>query len=160
MTAATQKLDSIRMRSDETMAEFDERFSSIVNELVSLGKIYSNREISIKAMRALPREWDIKTVAMKEIKDLNKLELHDLFVDLKAYEFEKNSRKEEEQSSSTSTKALVTAEEPRASTADQTSAKTADQISSNQMASFVEMIGNFMSHFTTDCRKPKRDNKK
>ena len=81
---ATQKYESIRMRSEESMSEFDERFSSIVVELISLGKTLGNKEIAIKVMRAFPKEWDIKTMAMREAKDFNKLELHDLFVDLKA----------------------------------------------------------------------------
>lgn len=37
-------------------------------------------------MCGLPNEWDVKMTAMRESKDLNKLELHDLFADLKAYE--------------------------------------------------------------------------
>ena len=82
------------MRSGETMADFNERFSSIIIELITLGKTYSNRDVAIKVMRAMPKEWDIKTMAMRESKDLNKLELHDLFADLKAYEFEINSRKD------------------------------------------------------------------
>ncbi|MDQ9782778.1 hypothetical protein RF094_08720, partial [Serratia marcescens] len=66
-----------------------------VNELSSLGKTFDNRELAIKVMRALPREWDIKTMAMRESKDLKKLELHELFEDLKAYEFEMTVRNEE-----------------------------------------------------------------
>ena len=45
---------------------------------------------------------------MKESRDLNKLELHDLFADLKAFEFEKNQRKEED--SRTEKKALPSVE--------------------------------------------------
>ncbi|KZV26383.1 hypothetical protein F511_37437 [Dorcoceras hygrometricum] len=60
----------------------------------SLGKEYSNRELAPKVMRALPREWDVKTMAMRESKDLNQLELHDLFANLKAYELELETRAE------------------------------------------------------------------
>lgn len=59
-------------------------------------------------MRALPREWDLKTVAMKESKGLSKLKLHDLFAELKGYEFELGIRIEEEPSTSQPTKALAT----------------------------------------------------
>ncbi|KZV43254.1 hypothetical protein F511_09840 [Dorcoceras hygrometricum] len=83
ITVAQQKYKSIKMREGETMSEFDERFSAVVIELTSLGKEYSNRELALKVMRALPREWDVKTVAMREYKDLNKLELHDLLQILK-----------------------------------------------------------------------------
>ncbi|XP_075473884.1 uncharacterized protein LOC142504931 [Primulina tabacum] len=94
------------MKPGETLAEFDERFNGIIIELTSLGKDYSNREIALKVMRALPREWDVKTIAMRESKDLNKLELHDLFADLKAYEFELGIQTEEDPSTSQQTKAL------------------------------------------------------
>ncbi|KZV24775.1 hypothetical protein F511_35229 [Dorcoceras hygrometricum] len=83
LTMAQQKYESIKMKDGETMAEFDERFSAVVIELTSLGKEYSNRELVLKVMRALPREWDVKTMAMRESKDLNKLELHDLLQILK-----------------------------------------------------------------------------
>lgn len=40
--------------------------------LASLVKKYSNSEISLNVMRDLPREWDVKMVAMRESKDLKK----------------------------------------------------------------------------------------
>ncbi|XP_073124475.1 uncharacterized protein [Henckelia pumila] len=94
LTIAIQMFDNAKMKSGETMTEFDEIFSNIICELIALGKIYTNREIALKVMRALPREWDVKTISMRESKDLNKLELHDLFADLKAYEFELGIRTE------------------------------------------------------------------
>ncbi|KZV55771.1 hypothetical protein F511_25977 [Dorcoceras hygrometricum] len=88
LTVSQQKYESIKMREGENMAELDERFSVVVIEFTSLGKEYSNKELALKVMRALPKEWDVKTMAMRESKDLNKLDLHDLFANLKAYEFE------------------------------------------------------------------------
>ncbi|XP_075500151.1 uncharacterized protein LOC142538739 [Primulina tabacum] len=102
-----QKFDNAKMKPGETLTEFDERFSGIIIELISLGKDYCNGEIALKVLRALPREWDVKTIAMHESKDINKLELHDLFADLKAYEFELGIRTEEEPSTSQQTKALA-----------------------------------------------------
>ncbi|KZV46243.1 hypothetical protein F511_08686, partial [Dorcoceras hygrometricum] len=105
-TVAQQKYELMKIREEETMMEFDERFSSVVIQLTSLGKEYSNRVLALKVMRALPREWDVKTMAMRESKDLNKLELHDLFANLKAYEFERETRSEAGPSTSQPTKAL------------------------------------------------------
>lgn len=48
-------------------------------------------------MRGLSKEWDVKAMAMSESKNLHKLELHDLFADLKAYEFELQTREGEPQ---------------------------------------------------------------
>ncbi|KZV46691.1 hypothetical protein F511_37986 [Dorcoceras hygrometricum] len=100
LAVAQQKYESIKMKDGETMTEFDERFSAVVIELKSLGKEYINRELALKVMRALPREWDVKTMAMRESKDLNKLEIHNLFENLKAYEFELETRAEASPSTS------------------------------------------------------------
>ncbi|XP_075494768.1 uncharacterized protein LOC142532335 [Primulina tabacum] len=56
LTVAIQKFDNAKMKPRETLVEFDERFSGIIIELISLGKDYSNREFALKVMRALPRE--------------------------------------------------------------------------------------------------------
>ncbi|XP_047309762.1 uncharacterized protein LOC124913206 [Impatiens glandulifera] len=56
LMVATQKFNSIKMCLGKTMTEFDERFDNIVIELSTLGKTYSNREVVIKVMRALPKE--------------------------------------------------------------------------------------------------------
>ncbi|XP_075500008.1 uncharacterized protein LOC142538585 [Primulina tabacum] len=48
LTVAIQKFDNAKMKSGETLAEFDEWFNSIIIELIFLGKEYSNREIALK----------------------------------------------------------------------------------------------------------------
>ncbi|KZV30748.1 hypothetical protein F511_03726 [Dorcoceras hygrometricum] len=141
LTVAQQKYESIKMKDGETMTEFDERFSAVVIELKSFGKEYSNRELTLKVMRALPREWDVKTMAMRESKDLNKLELHDLFANLKAYEFELETRTEAGPSTSQPTKALA------ATTTEQCSpstSKTTDQLSDDVMSLFVKKFGKYL----------------
>ncbi|KZV35673.1 hypothetical protein F511_44703 [Dorcoceras hygrometricum] len=188
LTVAQQKYESIKMKDGETMAEFDERFSAVVIELTSLGKEYSNRELALKVMRALPREWDVKTMAMRESKDLNKLELHDLFANLKAYEFELETRAEAGPSTSQPTKALAVT-----TTIEQCSpskSKSAEQISNDAMSLLVKKFGKFMrksynpytsynnvyksekvstdlkcyncdrpGHFAADCNRPKKEDR-
>ncbi|XP_073317283.1 uncharacterized protein [Primulina huaijiensis] len=56
MYVAMQKFENLKMKAGETLSEFDERFSSVVNELAALGKELGNREVALKVMRALPRE--------------------------------------------------------------------------------------------------------
>ncbi|XP_073293741.1 uncharacterized protein [Primulina huaijiensis] len=166
------------------MNEFDERFSSLVNELSALGKNFGNREVALKVMRALPREWDVKTMAMRASKDLNKLELHDLFSDLKAYEFELEVRSGEEPLAIPPTKALAATVNSTATVAPSSSSATAiektfersaEQIS-NDAITFQSPNRNFkkgspscdmacfncgkVGHFITDCLKPKKDDQK
>ncbi|KZV39172.1 hypothetical protein F511_25802, partial [Dorcoceras hygrometricum] len=55
LTVALQKFELIKMKPEESMAEFDERFRSLVIELARLNNMYSNRELALKVMRALPK---------------------------------------------------------------------------------------------------------
>ncbi|XP_073051200.1 uncharacterized protein [Primulina eburnea] len=71
-----QKFGNIKMNAGDTMNEFDE--NNIVIELQAL----------------------VKTIVMRESKNLNELELHDRFTDMKVYEFELRTRNEEEPSTS------------------------------------------------------------
>ncbi|XP_075481184.1 uncharacterized protein LOC142521894 [Primulina tabacum] len=153
LTVAIQKFDNAKMKPGKTLAEFDERFSSIIIKLISLGKDYSNREIALRVMQALPRERDVKTIAMPESKDLNKLELNDLFADLKAYEFELGIRTEEEPSNSQQTKALavITGTFP---IKESTSKKSAEQLSNEAMSLFVKKFSKFMRKNQSLTNKP------
>ncbi|XP_073138422.1 uncharacterized protein [Henckelia pumila] len=139
LSVATQKFDNIRMKPGESMKEFDERVSSIVIELNGLGKTYPNRKVILKVIRGLPKEWDVKTMAMRESKALNKLELYDLFADLKAYEFDLQTR-EEDQSTSQLTNALIAVKIESPAQPE----KSAEQLSSDAMSLFVMKFGKFI----------------
>ncbi|KAL8457775.1 hypothetical protein ACS0TY_035594 [Phlomoides rotata] len=62
----------------------------------SLDKHYSQREKNLKVLRALPTQWDMKVVAMRESKDLSKTSTFELFSDLMAFEFDIDRRKDED----------------------------------------------------------------
>ncbi|XP_075524486.1 uncharacterized protein LOC142556873 [Primulina tabacum] len=56
LSVAIQKFDSIKMKEGNSMSNFDERVNNIIIEMAVLGKEYDNRKITLKIMRALPRE--------------------------------------------------------------------------------------------------------
>lgn len=56
LSVSMQKFETIKMKVGESLSEFDERFSGIINELTSFGKEFGNRELALKVMRSLPRE--------------------------------------------------------------------------------------------------------
>ncbi|GAB2297724.1 hypothetical protein Dimus_031811 [Dionaea muscipula] len=66
----------------------ESRFTTIHNELTMLNKVYTNKEMCMKILRALLVEWSMKVTAMRETKNLTTTTIFQLFSDLKAYEFE------------------------------------------------------------------------
>ncbi|KAL8507512.1 hypothetical protein ACS0TY_018160 [Phlomoides rotata] len=81
------------MLSNETIDELDSRFTTIKNEINTLGKEYPRREITLEIIRALPEKWDVFTVMFQNIKDLTQIRAQQLFSDLKAFVFVLNRRK-------------------------------------------------------------------
>lgn len=70
--------------------------------------------MALKVLRVLPQELDMKRIAMKKFKDLSKMFTHELFSDLKAFEFELK-RRDTEKISTSKTMTLV-AEDSRKKT--------------------------------------------
>ncbi|XP_047335559.1 uncharacterized protein LOC124939092 [Impatiens glandulifera] len=178
---ATHKFENVKMRPKKSMNEYCDRFTSIVNDLSLMGKTYDKKETIIKALRALPSAWDVKTMVMSESMSLHKMQLHDIFEDLKAYKFEMNSRNEDEPLISNVTKALLSSVEPAAPNP----IKSAEQFSEDAMAMLAKKFKRFMrmsqpsynnnndykakvrcfnydglGHYKSECRKPRRDDKK
>ncbi|XP_073286764.1 uncharacterized protein [Primulina huaijiensis] len=56
LSVDVQKFDNIKMKAGESISDFDERVSTIVNELNALGRVHSNKEIALKVMYGLPKE--------------------------------------------------------------------------------------------------------
>ncbi|XP_073300264.1 uncharacterized protein [Primulina huaijiensis] len=55
LSVAVQKFDNIKMKIGESMHDYDERISGIINELNALGNVYSNKEVALKIVRGLPK---------------------------------------------------------------------------------------------------------
>ncbi|XP_075483678.1 uncharacterized protein LOC142523833 [Primulina tabacum] len=68
LSVAVQKFDNIKKKTGESMTEYDERVSSIINELNALGKVHSHKEVALKVVRGLSKEWDVKTMAMRNLR--------------------------------------------------------------------------------------------
>jgi len=52
-----QEYELFRMKSGETMAKVQKRFTHIVNHLIGLGKIFDKEELNIKILKCLDRSW-------------------------------------------------------------------------------------------------------
>jgi acyl-CoA hydrolase len=81
-----RKFEIFEMNEEENIDEMYSRFTSIVNELRSLGKIYSPHDRIRKILRCLPTTWRPMVTAITQAKDLNSLALEDLIGTLRAHE--------------------------------------------------------------------------
>ncbi|KAL3820174.1 hypothetical protein ACJIZ3_006080 [Penstemon smallii] len=113
LSVALEKLDNFKMKSAETIDQMDTRFTRTLNEVLKLGKTFTDKEITVRVLKALPPKINMKVTAMEESRDLGKISLTELFSVLKAYEYKLPRMGVEETSTSSPIAALVAAENPR-----------------------------------------------
>ncbi|XP_069155768.1 uncharacterized protein [Solanum lycopersicum] len=78
----------------ETIQDMHTRFTSIINEMYSLGEIVPNGKAVRKLLSVLPETWESKVEAITEARDLDSLAMDELIGNLITYELKKNQEKE------------------------------------------------------------------
>ncbi len=91
------KYELFHMDSSESIKDMFTRFTNIVNELTSLGKMFSMQDQVRKILRSLPSSWMPKVTAIQEAKDLSTITLEQLAGSLTTHEMVVNSRTNEGQ---------------------------------------------------------------
>ncbi|XP_058784171.1 uncharacterized protein LOC131658941 [Vicia villosa] len=81
-----RNFESFEMKEDETIDEIFSRFTIIINELRSLGKIYSAHERIRKLLRCIPKVWRSMVTAITQAKDLITLLVEEHVGSLRAHE--------------------------------------------------------------------------
>ena len=84
-----------RMQLSETIGDMYTRFTDVVNNLIVLGKSFSNFDLVSKILRSLPKRWDPKITAIQETKDSNIFSLEELIGSLITYEMVHNAHDEQ-----------------------------------------------------------------
>ena len=74
------------MKPNVPIGEMFTRFCDITNSLQSLGKTYPQCDLVRKVLRSLTPEWEKKTTAIEEAKDLSTYALESLIGNLTSYE--------------------------------------------------------------------------
>ena len=95
------------MLPEETIDQLDNWFTTIINNLDAFGKEYKQKEKNVKILKALPVQWDAKTIVMRSVIKLDKLSTFELFSDLKVYENDVNRSVHLTESSNAQVTALV-----------------------------------------------------
>ncbi|XP_070025816.1 uncharacterized protein [Nicotiana sylvestris] len=82
----TTEYELFRMNDDESIQYMHTRFTSIINELHSLGEIIPRNKLVRKILSILPSSWESKGNAITEANDLHELTIDELVGNLKTYE--------------------------------------------------------------------------
>ncbi|KAL3533259.1 hypothetical protein ACH5RR_006780 [Cinchona calisaya] len=80
------KYESFKMEPHENIDKMYCRFNDIVKDLEGLGKEYSLGEKNRKILNALPKEWEPKSIAIEESKNLNSIPIESLINSLTSFE--------------------------------------------------------------------------
>ena len=70
------------------------RFTTIINEIYSLGEVIPNGKAVIKHLSFLPESWESKVEAITEARTLDELAMDELIGNLITYELKKNQERE------------------------------------------------------------------
>ncbi|XP_070010331.1 uncharacterized protein [Nicotiana sylvestris] len=85
----TTEFELFRMKDDESIQDMHTRFTSIINELHSLGETIPRNKLVTKILSILPSRWENKVNAINESKDLQELTIEELVGNLKTYEMKR-----------------------------------------------------------------------
>ncbi|XP_069148277.1 uncharacterized protein [Solanum lycopersicum] len=86
----TSRYENFKMKEGEKIHDMFTKFSSITNELRSLGEPISMTKQVRKVLRILPNSWESKVDAIIEAKDLKVLTMDALIGNLKTHEMNRN----------------------------------------------------------------------
>ncbi|KAK2403406.1 putative mitochondrial protein [Trifolium repens] len=87
-----RKFELLQMESNESVAEYFNKITTITNQMISCGETISDGTIVEKVMRTLSARFDHITVAIMESKDLSTMKLEELQCSLEAHEKRLNER--------------------------------------------------------------------
>jgi len=92
-----RKYELFEMSGKEAIMDMYNRFTHITNELKSLGKSFTTKELVRKILRFLPQLWETKVVAIQEAKEMNEITLDELTGNLQTYELRRSAQVKEEE---------------------------------------------------------------
>ncbi|XP_070017337.1 uncharacterized protein [Nicotiana sylvestris] len=89
----TTEYEFIKMKDDESIQDMHTRFTSIINELHSIGESILRSKLVRKIFSVLPNSKESKVNSIMEAKDLQTLTMNELVGNLKTYEMKKKKNK-------------------------------------------------------------------
>ncbi|XP_070003041.1 uncharacterized protein [Nicotiana sylvestris] len=84
----TTEYELFRMKDNESFQDMHTRFTSIINELYTLGETIPRNKLVRKILSILPSPWESKVNVIKS-KDLQELTIEELVGNLKTFEMKR-----------------------------------------------------------------------
>lgn len=88
----TTQHKTFTMQEGETIQEMHTKFTSITNELYSLGEDIRPTKKVRKVLSILPKSWESKVNVITEARDLKNLIIDELIENMKTYEMKKQQK--------------------------------------------------------------------
>ena len=82
----TTSFEEIKMKEDKSFDEFYSKLKDIVNSAFNLRETILEPKVVRKVLRSLPKRFHAKIIAIEESKDVDKIPLTELVVNLQTYE--------------------------------------------------------------------------
>ena len=92
----SNQYEMFKIQSNENITCWFDQYITIVNQLNQLGKAISEHEMVKRLLRSPPKTMRSIVIAIREVKDLNKISLDEIFGYLLTYEQEVNQIDKEE----------------------------------------------------------------
>jgi len=93
--ALIQKYEDFRMKYGKSIVDVQNKFTHIVNHLISLGKAFDKEELIIKVLKCIDRSWQMEVIAISKSKDLSIMTTNSLFIKINENEIEINRLNEQ-----------------------------------------------------------------
>ena len=93
----SNQYEMFKMQANGSITQWFDRYTTIINQLNKLGKIISKDELVNRLLRSLSKTWRSTVMAIKKVKNLNKISLDEICGFLLTYEQEMNEIEKEEQ---------------------------------------------------------------
>lgn len=91
-TIFTQEYEHFDSKADESLTDLYDRFSKLLNDLSLVDKEYDLEDSNLKFLLALPENWDLKSITIRDNYDLAETTLDEIYGILKTHELEMDQR--------------------------------------------------------------------
>ena len=88
MQLLIQQYEHFHFKQSETLSDTYSRFQKLVNALKLYGRVYSTKDINLKFLRSLPKEWKPMIVSLRNSYEFKDYNLEKLYGVLKTDELE------------------------------------------------------------------------